>query len=72
MFIFHLNMELLTQFPDSNDETYFYLFETDITIELLDYLSTTSYLITFSDILLGFKPATYKQIIVQPLQDQYI
>ena len=72
MFIFHLKMELLTQFPDSNDETYFYLFETGITIELLDYLSTTSDLITFSDISLGFKPATYKQIIVQPLQDQVI
>ena len=47
LFFIHLKLELLTQFPASNDEKYVYLWKMAITeIELFDYLASTKSYVT--------------------------
>ena len=53
----HLKLELITQFPASNDTNYLYLWKVDISnIELL-LLTTKNNFIKFRDISIDLKPA---------------
>ena len=51
----HLKLELLTQFPASNDEKYFYLSKISSKFNYLTRASTINYIIHFSDVYLGLE-----------------
>ena len=58
LFFIHLKLELLTQFPASNDEKHFYLWKINISPKLkylISWASTTDDFINFSGILFGLK-----------------